>query len=130
MQHSNDHNGQDYMLPLFEKIHNYKMDSGTCIGRVSGLQSGKSDLGRQAITRGMDFNRNTSSAEARLLSSEGAAGTFSSGSSDGFSVVVGFQAGVSVEMDEMVVPSKITSSEEVSVPARAILILPRPSLHS
>ena len=53
--------------------------------------------------KGMDFNGNTSSAEARLLSSGGATGTFSSGSSDGFSVVVGFWAGVSVEVDEVVV---------------------------
>ena len=37
------------------------------------------------------------------LSSGGATGTFSSGSSDGFSVVVGFWAGVSVEVDEVVV---------------------------
>ena len=51
----------------------------------------------------MDFNRKTSSVEARLLSSGGATGTFSSGSSDGFSVVIGFWAGVSVEMDEVVV---------------------------
>ena len=47
--------------------------------------------------RGMDFNGNTSSAEAsRLLSSEGATGTFSSGSSDNFSVVVNLVVGASV----------------------------------
>ena len=53
--------------------------------------------------RGMDFNGNTSSAEARLFSSGGATDAVSRGSSDGFSVVVGFWAGVSVEMDEVVV---------------------------
>ena len=106
--------------------------------RVSGPQSGKSDLGRPAIMRGMDFNGNISSAEVRLLSSGGATDAISSGSSGSFSVVVGFWAGVSVEMDDVVVlrskwpkvPSKISSSEEVSVPARAILILPRPSPQS
>ena len=50
----------------------------------------------------MDFNGNTSSTEARLLSSGGATDAVTSGSSDGFSVVVGFWAGVSIEMDEMV----------------------------
>ena len=97
------------------------------------------------MTRGMNFRGNTSSTAAKLLSSEGGTDTFSdvssSGFSDGFSVVAGFVAGasvISVETDDAVVsrstqpkdPSKISSSEEVSVPARAILILPKPSLQS
>ena len=70
---------------------------------------------------------------------------FSDGSSsdisNDFSVVVGFVTGtsvISVGTDDVVVSrstrpkdhSEISSSKEVSVPARAILILPRPSLQS
>ena len=46
--------------------------------------------------RGMDFNGNTSLAEARPLSSVGAAATFFSGSSDDFPVVVNLVVGASV----------------------------------
>ena len=56
--------------------------------------------------RGMDFNGNASSVEARLLSSERATGTFSSGSSDNFSFVVDLVVGViviSVGADDFVV---------------------------
>ena len=68
-----------------------------------GPQSGKSDLGMSAITSGIDFKWNTSLAEAKLLSSDGAIGTFCGGSSDAFSVIIGFWAGMSVAMDEVVV---------------------------
>ena len=92
------------------------------------------------MTRGMDSRRNTSSAEAKLLSLEGGTDVFSdvssSGVSDGFSVIAGFVTGtsvISVETDDVVVsgstrpkdPSKISSSEELSMPVRVILILPK-----
>ena len=97
------------------------------------------------MTRGMDFRGSTSSAVTKLLSSERGTDTFSdvssSGFSDGFSVVADFVAGdpvISVDTDDVVVarstqpndPSKLSSSEEVSMPTRAILILPKPSLRS
>ena len=64
-----------------------------------------------------------------LLSSEG--GLMSS---DGFSVTVGFLTGISVEADDVHTskstqpkdPSKFSGREEVSVPARAIFVLPNP----
>ena len=73
--------------------------------------------------------------EAKLLSSGGTTGTFSGGFSDGFSVTMDSWAGMSVEIDEVLVsksvqpkaPSRILSRDEVSVPATAILIHPRPS---
>ena len=52
------------------------------------------DSERPAIMRGTDFNGNTSLVKARLLSSEEATGTFSSGSSAYFSVVVNLVVGV------------------------------------
>ena len=97
------------------------------------------------MTRGMDFRGNTSSAEAKLLSLEGGTDIFSavssSGFSDGFSVADGFMTDtsvISVETDNVVVsrltgpknPSKISSSKEVFMPTRAILILSRPSLQA
>ena len=88
--------------------------------------------------RGIDLTENTSSGYAELLSSDGETDTFSNGSPDGSSFVVGFLTGVSVEMDEVVVskstclndPSKISRRDQVSVPMRTILILPRPSQQS
>ena len=65
------------------------------------------------MTRGMDFRGNTSSAVAKLLSSEGGTDAFlvsSSGISDGFSVVAGFVIGtsvISVETDDVVVSRSI-----------------------
>ena len=88
--------------------------------------------------RGIDFKGNTSSVEVKLPSSVGVTEAFP-GASDvftgDFSAVVDFLIGVSVETDDVVVskstcpkdPSKNSSKEEVSVPARAILILPKPS---
>ena len=80
------------------------MDTGTCIGRESQdhevakvIQEGQQSQGEWILTGILV------SAEARLLSSGGATDAVSSGSSDGFSVVVGFWAGVLVEMDEVVV---------------------------
>ena len=117
----------------------------TMKGQNSGPWRGKNGSGCLAMTRGMDFRGNTSSAVAKLLSSEEGtdafSDVFSSGFSDGFSVAAGFVAGdsvISVETDDVVVsrltwpknPSKISSSEEVSMPTRAILILPKPSLWS
>ena len=88
--------------------------------------------------RGIDFKGKTSSAEAKLHSSVGGTEAFP-GASDvftgNFSAVVDFLIGVSVETDDVVVskstqpkdPSKNSSKEEVLVPARTILILPKPS---
>ena len=62
-------------------------------------------LGSLAMTRGMDFKGNTSSADAKLLSPEGGTDVFSdvssNGFSDGFSVAVGFMTGISVEADNV-----------------------------
>ena len=66
---------------------------------------------------------------------KGGTDVFSDSCSDGFSVAVDFLTGISVEADDVDTfksthpkdPSKISSREEVSVPARAILILPKPS---
>ena len=92
--------------------------------------------------RGIDFMGNTSLADAKLLSSEGGTDVFSDGFSDsfadGFSATVAFSTGILVEADGIDTfkstcpkdPSKISSKEEVSVPARAILILPKPSQQS
>ena len=82
--------------------------------------------------RGIDFKGNMSSADAKLLSSEGGTDVFSDVFSDGFSVTVVFLTGISVEADDVDTskskcpkdPSKISSREEVSVPTRVILILP------
>ena len=89
------------------------------------------------MTRGMDFRKNTSSADAKPPSQEGMIDVFSGASdvlSGVFSAVVDFCADYSVETDDADVskltcpkdPSRISSREEVSVPARAILILPKP----
>ena len=84
----------------------------------------------------MDFRGNTSSADAKTPSSEGMIETFS-GTSDVFSALVDFCADFPVEADDTDVskftcpkdPFKISNREEVSVPKRAILILPKPLHH-
>ena len=93
------------------------------------------------MTRGMHFKGNTSSADAELPSSVGAPRFFQQLQiffSDNCSAIVDFLIDVSLEEDVLDVsrsthpkePSKISSKEEVSVPARAILILPNPSCQS
>ena len=86
------------------------------------------------MMRGMDFSGNTSCADAKPPSAGGVTETFS-GMSDVFSTIVDFYMDFSVKTDDRDVskftcpkdPSKISNREEVSVPIRAIVILP--SLH-
>ena len=86
------------------------------------------------MTVGIDFNGNSNSAVAGPLTSEGVAGIFS-GTSAVFSFVVVLSLDFSVEVVDIEVskftqpkwPSRISNKEEVSVPARAILIHPIPS---
>ena len=94
------------MQQPYVKIHGHR--KGT--DKVSGPRMGKNDSGSPAVTRGMDFTGNRSSAVAKLLSSERGTDTSSdvssSGFSDGFSVVADFVVGVSVisvRIDDVVV---------------------------
>ena len=85
----------------------------------------------------MDFKGNTSSADAKLPSSVGGNKVFPTASdvSAGDFSVVDFLIGISVETDEVVVSrsthpkdlSKLSCKDEVLEPAKAILILPKPS---
>ena len=67
-----------------------------------GTTSGRSNSGIPEITGGVDFKGKTSSAVAKLVFPGGTIGTFSGGSSDNFSVSVGFWAGMSAETEETV----------------------------
>ena len=89
--------------------------------------------------RGIDFKGNTSSADAKLPSSErwtdGFSDVFPDGFSGDFSAAVDFLIGISIKANDVDISkstcpkdySRIFSREEISVCARVILILPRPS---
>ena len=105
MQNLNDHDAHDNMQQPFVRIHDHRRDTDICNGKGSQDQ------------------------------------VSSSGFSYGFSVAVGFMTaiyGISVETDDVVVsrsthpkdPSRISNKEDILVPARTILILPRPSWQS
>ena len=92
---------------------------------------GKKTLGIPATNKGMDFIGKTSSTVAKLFSATGELGSLPETSSAGCSaegsatlIEAGGEGGLSTTLPKQ--PSSSLVREEVSVPARAILILLRP----
>ena len=99
--------------------------------RVSGPWRDKYVLGRLTTTVGMDFKGKTSSAVVRLLISGMVIEVFFTTSGVSSSVVNSLlESSADSDSEESTwqkYPCKITKREDVSLPAKAIFILPKPS---